>query len=154
VQDTGWFFDTEILMLAQRAGLRIHEVPVDWVDDPGSSVHIVSTAIADLRGVARLARAFVTDAIPLPESLTRLRPRLVGRTPPGRMNSLGGQVVRFALVGVASTLAYVLLYLALCGFLGTFGANAVALLATAIANTAANRRLTFRVSGPAGCGTS
>jgi hypothetical protein len=36
IQDTGWFFDTELLVLAQRAGLRIHEVPVDWVDDPNS----------------------------------------------------------------------------------------------------------------------
>ena len=40
VQDTGWFFDTELLVLAQRAGLRIHEVPVDWVDDPDSRVDI------------------------------------------------------------------------------------------------------------------
>ena len=54
VTDTGWFFDTELLMLAQRAGLRIHEVPVDWVEDPDSSVRILATAIADLRGVARL----------------------------------------------------------------------------------------------------
>ncbi|HEX7805789.1 MAG TPA: dolichyl-phosphate beta-glucosyltransferase, partial [Cellulomonas sp.] len=36
VADTGWFFDTELLVLAERAGLRIHEVPVDWVDDPDS----------------------------------------------------------------------------------------------------------------------
>ena len=34
VEDTGWFFDTELLVLAERAGLRIHEVPVDWVDYP------------------------------------------------------------------------------------------------------------------------
>ena len=38
VEDTGWFFDTELLVLAQRAGLRTHEVPVDWVDDPDSRV--------------------------------------------------------------------------------------------------------------------
>ena len=55
VQDDAWFFDTELLVLAQRRGLRIHEVPVDWVDDPDSRVDIVSTAMADLRGVARLA---------------------------------------------------------------------------------------------------
>jgi putative flippase GtrA len=57
VQDDAWFFDTELLVLAQRRGLRIHEVPVDWVDDPDSRVDIVSTAVADLRGVARLASA-------------------------------------------------------------------------------------------------
>ena len=54
VRDDGWFFDTELLVLAQRRGLRIHEVPVDWVDDPDSRVDIVSTALTDLRGVARL----------------------------------------------------------------------------------------------------
>ncbi len=41
-------------MLAQRRGLRIHEVPVDWVEDLDSRVDIVPTALADLRGVARL----------------------------------------------------------------------------------------------------
>jgi putative flippase GtrA len=57
VRDNGWFFDTELLVLAQRRGLRIHEVPVDWVDDPDSRVAIVRTAIDDLRGVARLMAA-------------------------------------------------------------------------------------------------
>jgi len=54
VRDDGWFFDTELLMLAQRRGLRIHEVPVDWIDDPDSRVDILSTAWIDLKGVARL----------------------------------------------------------------------------------------------------
>ena len=57
VRDDGWFFDTELLVLAQRRGLRIHEVPVDWVDDPDSRVDIVRTALEDLRGVARLLAA-------------------------------------------------------------------------------------------------
>ena len=52
VEDKGWFFDTELLVLAERNGLRIHEVPVDWVDDPDSRVDIVRTAADDLRGVA------------------------------------------------------------------------------------------------------
>jgi glycosyltransferase involved in cell wall biosynthesis len=56
VEDTGWFFDTELLVLAERAGLRTHEVPVDWVDDPDSKVDIVATAKADLRGIARMRR--------------------------------------------------------------------------------------------------
>jgi glycosyltransferase involved in cell wall biosynthesis len=54
VQDDEWFFDTELLVLAQRKGLRIHEVPIDWVQDGDSRVEIVPTALADLRGVARL----------------------------------------------------------------------------------------------------
>jgi len=54
IEDEGWFFDTELLIRAQRRGLRIHEVAVDWIDDPDSRVDIVSTALTDLRGMARL----------------------------------------------------------------------------------------------------
>lgn len=65
VEDNNWFFDTELLVLAERSGLRIHEVPVDWTDDPGSTVDIVATALEDLRGVWRLLRGFTTGAIPV-----------------------------------------------------------------------------------------
>jgi len=54
IVDQGWFFDTELLVAAQRRGMRIHEVAVDWVDDSDSRVEIVSTALTDLRGVVRL----------------------------------------------------------------------------------------------------
>jgi putative flippase GtrA len=118
VEDDGWFFDTELLVLAQRRGLRIHEVPVDWVDDPDSRVDIVRTAIDDLRGVVRLMAA------------TR--------------------VSRFMAIGVACTLAYALLFLALRGPLSPGGANALALALTAVGNTAANRRITFGVRGRPG----
>ena len=57
VHDQGWFFDTELLLVAQRRGLRIEEVPVHWIDDPDSSVRILSTAMADLRGVVRMSRS-------------------------------------------------------------------------------------------------
>ena len=56
VRDQGWFFDTELLILAQRRGLRIHEVPVDWVEDGDSRVDILATAITDLRGILRLRK--------------------------------------------------------------------------------------------------
>ena len=54
VVDDGWFFDTELLVAAQRRGYRIHEVPVDWVEDTDSRVDIVATALGDLRGIVRL----------------------------------------------------------------------------------------------------
>jgi glycosyltransferase involved in cell wall biosynthesis len=118
VEDDGWFFDTELLVLAQRAGLRIHEVAVDWVEDTDSRVNVIRTAIEDLRGVARLA--------------------------------LATQLTRFLLIGVASTIAYAVLYVLLRGGLGATAANALALALTAVANTQANRRFSFRIRGRAG----
>ena len=145
VEDTGWFFDTEMLVLAERAGLRIHEVPVDWVDDPDSRVDIVSTALADLKGIVRLTRALGTGRLPL----AALREQL-GRNPlpvAGVPAGLTGQLLRFGAVGVASTLAYLVLYAVLRTGAGPQWANFIALLVTAVANTAANRRLTFGVRG-------
>jgi hypothetical protein len=55
VHDDGWFFDTELIIRAKRAGMRVFEVPVDWVDDTDSRVKILRTSLDDLRGVARLA---------------------------------------------------------------------------------------------------
>jgi putative flippase GtrA len=141
VQDTGWFFDTELLVLAERSGMRIHEVPVDWVDDPDSSVDVVATAVEDLRGVARLARGLLTGRLPLAALLESSRAEQAVRAPAG----LVAQLVRFAAVGVVSTLAYVALYLALRPVASAQTANALALFATAVANTAANRRVTFGV---------
>jgi putative flippase GtrA len=145
IEDTGWFFDTEMLVLAERAGLRIHEVPVDWIDDPDSRVDIVSTAMADLKGIVRLGRALGTGRLPL----AALREQL-GRNPlpvAGVPAGLTGQLLRFAAVGVASTLAYLALYALLRLGIGPQWANLIALLVTAVANTAANRRLTFGVRG-------
>ena len=125
VVNRNWFFDTELLIRAERAGLRIHELPVDWTDDPDSRVDIVATAIEDLRGVWRLATGRPTDA-------------------PLRLST---QLVRFAAVGAASTLAYAVLFWALREVLPAAASNVIALAATAVANTAANRRLTFGIRG-------
>jgi putative flippase GtrA len=64
---------------------------------------------------------------------------------PGR--GLGGEVVVFAAIGILSTAAYAVLYLAFRSAVGATAANALALVLTAVANTAANRRLTFGVRG-------
>jgi putative flippase GtrA len=143
VSDAGWFFDTELLVLAERSGLRIHEVPVDWVDDPDSRVDIVATAAADLKGVGRLLRGFANGSIPVNAIAAQLGPSHAAP------RSLFRQVVRFATVGVASTAAYLVLFMLLHGVIGAQTANLVALLVTAIGNTAANRRFTFGVAGNA-----
>ena len=145
VEDTGWFFDTELLVLAQNAGMRIHEVPVDWVDDPDSRVDIVATVLADLRGMLRIGRSLLTGALPLAE----LRGRLGRGGPDHPETTLVRQFVRFAGVGAGSTLAYLLLFAIAQPSLGAQAANLLALLVTAVANTAANRRLTFGIRGAA-----
>jgi putative flippase GtrA len=139
VEDQTWFFDTELLLLAERSGLRIHEVPVDWVDDPDSRVDIVRTVKDDLKGMWRVARRTVSGATRLP-----VPPRVQqAQLPPGMRRQLSS----FAVIGVASTLAYLALYLILRQTAPAVVANALALLATAIANTAANRRFTFGFTG-------
>jgi glycosyltransferase involved in cell wall biosynthesis len=143
VEDTSWFFDTELLVLAERAGLRIHEVPVDWIDDADSRVDIVATALGDLRGMRRVGWGLARGRLKVP---ALREPRLSGTLPRG----LAWQLPRFLAIGVLSTAAYVLLYLLFRGFAGAQAANLAALLLTAVGNTAANRRLTFGVRGRAG----
>jgi putative flippase GtrA len=152
VRDTGWFFDTELLVLAERSGLRIHEVPVDWVDDPDSRVDLVATAIADLKGVARVGRALATGALPLAAVRTQLGRHPLAPSTPQLPAGLLRQLVRFGAIGLLSTLAYLALFVAGRPAFGAQGANLFALLLTAVANTAANRRLTFGISGRARAG--
>lgn len=85
IGDEEWFFDTELLLLAERAGLRIHEVPVDWVDDPDSRVDILATALADLRGMARVRRTLAGGRLPL----DRVRAALPPPPGPGRRAPAG-----------------------------------------------------------------
>lgn len=53
---SAWFFDTELLVIADKAGMKIYDEPVTWKDDPGSTVHIFKDAMEDLRGLWRLTR--------------------------------------------------------------------------------------------------
>jgi putative flippase GtrA len=145
VDDESWFFDTELLVLAEHNGLRIHEVPVDWVDDLDSRVDLASTAMDDLRGIGRMLRRFAAGGGNIP----------TGALPDGGRTvepALAGQLLRFVGVGVASTALFAVLFGVLAGPLGLdpVSADVVALAVSAIANTAANRRLTFAQRGRSG----
>jgi putative flippase GtrA len=141
VEDQGWFFDTELLVLAEHNGLRIHEVPVDWIDDPDSRVDVVSTARADLRGILRVVGRVARGRASL---------SIASRTRDAIAPGFGSQVVRFASIGMVSTVVFGVLFALLAGPLGALGADVVALGVCSVANTAANRRLTFAYRGRAG----
>jgi putative flippase GtrA len=149
VEDQGWFFDTELLVLAEHNGLRIHEVPVDWVDDPDSRVDVVRTARADLQGVWRMIGSTVTGraSVPAETVVSRLRPV---RADAALAPDLGSQLVRFASIGLVSTVLFAVLFSLLVRPFGPFVADVVALGVCTVANTAANRRLTFATRGRSG----
>jgi glycosyltransferase involved in cell wall biosynthesis len=132
VEDNEWFFDTELLVTAERLGLRIGEVPVDWVDDPDSRVDIVSTAADDLRGVWRML-------VHRPKGLRRVRSNEV----------TADQLLRFAGVGVVSTIGYLFLFVAWRPLLGALAANAVAMALATLFNTAVHRELSSTTDGQA-----
>jgi hypothetical protein len=54
VEDGEWFFDTELLLLAEEQGHRISELPVDWIEDLDSRVDVASTALQDVKGLLRM----------------------------------------------------------------------------------------------------
>ncbi|WP_131743145.1 glycosyltransferase, partial [Actinomadura roseirufa] len=141
VEDEAWFFDTELLLLAERNGLRIHEVPVDWVDDPDSRVDVLRTARDDLRGMARVGRRMLTGAFRAPVG---------GRPRPELPDGMARQLPAFAVIGAISTAAQLVLFVLLRLVMGPLWANALSLVVTAIGNTAANRRFTFGVTGVRG----
>ena len=60
VENDHWFFDTELLLVAEAAGMTVNSVPVTWVDDPDTRVNIASTVLEDLRGLARMKRSLST----------------------------------------------------------------------------------------------
>ena len=138
VEDQEWFFDTELLVLAEHNGLRIHEVPVDWVDDADSRVDVVRTARSDLQGIWRMVKRLASGSA---------QAETLGERPRRLQPSLTGQLVRFASIGLLSTALFSLLFYALAGQIGSVPAGVVAMLICSLANTAANRRLTFALRG-------
>ena len=105
VRDESWFFDTELLIAAQRRGMRIHEVPVDWVDDPDSRVDIVSTAVADLRGVARLAMATPVARFVAIGAMSTVVYALLFLVLAGAVGSAVASAVALALTAIGNTAA-------------------------------------------------
>ena len=134
VEDNAWFFDTELLLLAERNGLRIHQVPVDWIDDPDSRVHVAQTARDDLRGAYRVARSFAAG---------RGRVDLDDLERAPLADDFGRRIVSFATIGALSTVVSLVLFLATRHRLGVIGANAFAISATFVFNTFAHARYTF-----------
>jgi putative flippase GtrA len=137
VEDEEWFFDTELLITAERLGLRISEVPVDWVDDPDSRVQIFHTALRDLRGVWRMSHGRC-------RRLTRRR-RSVPQA--GVDQVAADQLMRFAGVGAVSTLGYLFLFIAWRPLAGAFGANALALAICTLFNTSVHKELSRGANG-------
>ncbi|MGP3958520.1 glycosyltransferase [Nonomuraea sp. 3N208] len=143
IEDDGWFFDTELLLLAEHNGLRVHEVPVDWIEDMDSRVRVVKTAVDDLKGLARLAWSMSTGRARVRVSRSEPVPRhpdaVVART---RAVTLA-KFSSFAAIGLFSVILFTLIYLPLCEFWSPATANLAALALTGIVNTEANRRWTF-----------
>ncbi len=135
VEDNAWFFDTELLVQAERYGLRIHEIPVDWIDDPNSRVNIGGTVWEDIRGVWRMARRRSGGKRAVAQDIED-----------GEASAFEyhGELTRYAGVGAFSTIAYLTLFFLLQNSLGMFGANVVAATLTSVANTISHLFVTFR----------
>ena len=58
IKDTAWFFDTELLIKAEYNGYKIHEEPVEWIEDTDSRVDVVKTAIEDIKGLSRVRQEY------------------------------------------------------------------------------------------------
>lgn len=121
IDDNKWFFDVEMLLFAQRNGLRIHEVPVLCIDDPNTTVHVVRDSVADLKAMARVA------------------PRLTG----------GVRDTGFRAVWALTTAMYAVLYVVFRDIMPALGANTLALTIAAFLNTLALRQFSYGVRGAA-----
>jgi hypothetical protein len=56
IQNNNWFFDTELLILAEKMSYRIKDVPVRWIEDTDTRVKISGTISEDVQGLIRMRR--------------------------------------------------------------------------------------------------
>lgn len=54
IKDNDWFFDGEMLIVGEKSGYKIYEIPVHWIDNPGSTVRLLSTIRNDIEAMVRL----------------------------------------------------------------------------------------------------
>ncbi|GAA2678358.1 MULTISPECIES: glycosyltransferase [Actinosynnema] len=143
VEDDAWFFDTELLLLAEHNGLRVLELPVDWVEDVDSRVRVTRTAAANVRGLARIALARLSGAAYVAGLPPRPAP---APTHPDAV--LGGQASRlralllFCVIGFAATATTVVLYTAFRTWWPPLPANLAAVALSALLTTSAHQRST------------
>ena len=153
--DNAWFFDTELLVLAESAASASMRCRWTGPTTP-TPAWTLSRRPSPMSGAwPGSARTWCPGRIPVAELRAALArgplpaaSRSQEQSPGG---SLFGQLVRFGSIGVASTLAYLLLFFLCRNLMDPQLANLLALLATAVANTAANRRFTFGIAGSSRC---
>lgn len=146
VEDNTWFFDTELLLLAEHNGLRVLEIPVDWVEDVDSRVNVTGTAATNLRGLIRMVWTKLSGGADIAELAPRPEPNAVHpdavlavRDTP-RLRHL----VMFSVIGLMATVTTLVLYTVFRTWWPPLAANLVAMTLSLLLNTEANRRLTFR----------
>ena len=147
VRDDQWFFDTELLLLAEHNGLRIQELPVDWIDDPDSRVDLRRTALADLMGVARVSTAFLLGRGELDLGASS-RDAVGGAS----RRELVRRFAAFAAIGLISTALSLVAFMSLRSRIGPVWSVIAALGMTSLANAWAHRRFTLARRGRRGLG--
>lgn len=138
IVDDTWFFDTELLLLAEHNGLRVLELPVDWVEDVDTRVRVGSVATTNLRGLFRVAGARFSGAadiarLPVRPAPTPVHPDAVVSEQDGSRRRIP---LPFPLMAIAATLV---LYAAFRTWWPPVPANLAAVAASTLFTAGARR---------------
>ena len=146
VEDNTWFFDTELLLLAEHNEMRVLEVPVDWVEDVDSRVNVAGTIGTNVKGLVRLGMAKLSGAADITElpPQNELKPTHPDAMLPKKDVSRLRHLLLFCVVGFLATLMTLTLYTLFRSWWPPLAANLVAVTLSTLFNTEANRRFTFR----------